>query len=130
MIPSPRRGEGAPQGRMRGAQAMASSPDESEARAPLMERQLPHLESDASLKVLLPIAGLLGGIGLGAFRAWLFGVTDLRALALVISSGIIGSALGMSAVLLCAYRVGGAELRSLKSLAILVLVAALVLWFA
>jgi len=96
----------------------------------LMNRQVPHLESDASLRVLLPILGLLGGLGVGAFRAWLAGPSDIRAVALVVSGGIIGSALGMSAVLLCAYRLGQAKLRSLKSLAFLILVAALVLWFA
>jgi hypothetical protein len=95
-----------------------------------MDRQAPHLESDASLRVLLPILGLLGGLGLGALRAWLAGAADIGAVALVVSGGIIGSALGMSAVLLCAYRLGQADLRSLKSLAFLVLVAALVLWFA
>jgi hypothetical protein len=95
-----------------------------------MDRQVRHLESNASLRVLLPILGLIGGLGLGALRAWLAGAAELGAVALVVSGGIIGSALGMSAVLLCAYRVGQLELRSLKSLTILVLIAALVLWFA
>src|SRR5262249_40282182 len=95
-----------------------------------MDHQVSHLESNASLKVLPPILGLLVGLGFGGLRAWLYGVTDLGALALVISGGIIGSALGMSAVLLTAYRIGQADFRSIKSLAILVLVAALVLWFA
>lgn len=95
-----------------------------------MDRQVPHLESDASLRVLLPILGLLGGLGLGVLRAWLAGAADIGAVALVVSGGIIGSALGMSAVLLCACRLGQARLRSLKSLALLVLVAALVLWFS
>jgi hypothetical protein len=95
-----------------------------------MDRQVPHLESDASLCVLLPILGLLGGIGLGALRAWIAGAADIGAVALVVSGGIIGSALGMTAVLFSAYRLGQTDLRSLKSLAFLVLVAALVLWFA
>jgi hypothetical protein len=97
-----------------------------------MDRQVPHLESDASLRVMLPILGLLGGLGLGALRAWLAGAAEIGAVALVVSGGIIGSALGMSAVLLCAYRLGQARIRSLKSFAllVLVLVAALALWFA
>ena len=79
-----------------------------------MDRQVPHLESSASLRVLLPILGLLGGLGLGASCAWYFGAADIGAVALVVSGGVIGSALGMSGVLLFAYRVGPAELRSLK----------------
>jgi hypothetical protein len=94
-----------------------------------MDRQLRHLESDASIKVLLPILGLLGGLGLGILRAWISGATELGAISIVVAGGVIGSAFGMSAVLLCSYRVGNAELRSLRSLAILVLVAAMVLWF-
>jgi hypothetical protein len=95
-----------------------------------MERQLPHLESNASLRVLFPIVGLLGGLGLGVVRSWLSGAGEIGAMGLVVSGGVIGSALGMSAVLLGAYRVGRDELRSLRSLAFLVLLVALVLWFA
>ena len=54
-----------------------------------MDRQVPHLESDASLRVLLPILGLFGGLGLGALR--LARAADIGAVALIVSGGIIGS---------------------------------------
>jgi hypothetical protein len=95
-----------------------------------MDRPLSNLESDASTRVLLPILGLLGGLGFGILRAWLSGASELRAVAVVVVGGIVGSILGMSAVIATVYRIDKGKIRSLKSLAFLVLVAAVVLWFA
>lgn len=94
-----------------------------------MESHESHLESDASLRVLLPICGLLGGLALGLLRAWASGATDLHLISQVICGGILGSAMGMCAVLASAYPVSKVDLRSTKSLAIVVLVVALVTWF-
>jgi hypothetical protein len=94
-----------------------------------MNRQLSRLASDASLKVLIPIFGLMGGLLAGWLRTWVRGTSEITSIALVISGGLVGSAIGMGAVLALAYPVLTTRLSSTKSLMALVLVAALTIWF-
>jgi hypothetical protein len=95
-----------------------------------MERQVPYLESDASLKVLFPILGLLVGLGLGGLRVWLAGISFPDAIAELLVYTIAGSVSGMLAVLISVFPALGLRLRSLRSLAILGLFAGFLLWFA
>ncbi len=94
-----------------------------------MDRHESHLESSASQKVLWPVLGMLGGLLLGGLRAWVGGGDELAATFLVIAGGLIGSVLGMTAILAMSYRFRKTDLNSVKGLMTIVLVAALVLWF-
>jgi hypothetical protein len=94
-----------------------------------MSRDSSHLESDASHKVLWPIAGLVLGLVVGAIRAWIGGATDLLAVSLVLAGGIVGSALGMGVVLAALFPLRSYNLTSLKGLLTLVFAAAIILWF-
>jgi hypothetical protein len=98
-------------------------------KAGAMEPDDSPLQRTASFKVLLPIVGLLGGLVLGAVRAWIFTSDPLLSVTLVIAGGIVGSSLGMAAVLATAYPFRKADLSSLRGLLILGLIAAIVTWF-
>ena len=69
----------------------------------MLNRQLSHLESDASRKIVWPILGMLGGLLVGGLRAWVGSSDELATIALVIAGGIVGSALGMAAILATSY---------------------------
>jgi hypothetical protein len=86
-------------------------------------------EASASRKVLLPVAGLLLGLLLGAVRAWVFTSDPLLATRLIIAGGLVGSTFGMAAVLAGAYPLRRTDLSSVRGLLILVLIAAIVTWF-
>jgi hypothetical protein len=88
-----------------------------------------NLESDASTKVLWPVLGLFSGLLLGWLRAWISGASELALIALVISGGMVGSGLGMAAVFMTLYPVRTLKAPMLKGLMVLVLLAALVLWW-
>jgi hypothetical protein len=94
-----------------------------------MEPDDSSLQRNASFKVLLPIVGLLGGLVLGAIRAWVFTSDPLQILTLIISGGFVGSTLGMAAVLATAYPLCRRNLSSLRGLLIMALIAAFVTWF-
>jgi hypothetical protein len=94
-----------------------------------MNRNLSHLDSEASWKTLWPILGMLGGLSLGGLLAWAGSSGELTTIALVIAGGITGSGLGMGAILAVSYRLQKGDLTSLKGLMTIVLVAAIVLWF-
>jgi hypothetical protein len=94
-----------------------------------MSRDSSHLESDASYKVLWPIAGLLLGLLVGAIRSWIGRADEILAVSLVIAGGIVGSALGMGVVMAALFPLRSYNLTSLKGLLTLVLVAAIILWF-
>jgi len=72
---------------------------------------------------------MLGGLLFGGLRAWIDGSGELKALALVIAGGLVGSALGMGAILAISYPFRQRDLTSLQGLMTIVLVAAIVLWF-
>ncbi|MFO0889742.1 MAG: hypothetical protein U0790_11455 [Isosphaeraceae bacterium] len=95
-----------------------------------MEHQVPHFESDASRLVLLPILGLLGGLGLGALRAWLNRASFPEAVVDPLTGAIVGSAVGMLAVLALAVPVRKWRIRSVRSIALLGLFSGFLLWFA
>jgi len=92
--------------------------------------QIRHLESDASLKVLLPIVGLLGGLGLAGLRVWLTGTGFPESVVELVTGAVVGSAIGMCTVLASAFPFRRVGLRSVRSLAVLGFVAGVVLWFA
>jgi hypothetical protein len=86
-------------------------------------------EESAPRKVLLPVLGLLGGLLVGGVRAWLWSGDPIRTAGLVIAGGLVGSTLGMAAVLATAYPLRRWNLSSLRGLLILGLIAAVVTWF-
>lgn len=89
----------------------------------------PRLETDASRKVLLPIAGLLGGLAVGGLRSWLAEADELTAVALTIAGGVVGSALGMTAVLAQLFPLRTLGIGSVKGLLALAALSAVLLWF-
>jgi hypothetical protein len=93
-----------------------------------MSRDSSHLESDASYKVLWPIAGLLLGLLVGALRSWLGPVDELKRVSLVIAGGIVGSALGMAVVFVYLIPLRKYNPTSLKALMTMVLTVSIILW--
>jgi hypothetical protein len=83
----------------------------------------------ASALAILPIAGLVGGLILGALGAWLASADELTSLRLVIRYGAAGFFFGLVLILLgvCVQRL---RIKSIGGLTVLVAVAALLLWYA
>jgi hypothetical protein len=87
------------------------------------------LEASASFRVLFPVLGMLGGLLAGALRAWLGSGDPVASVGLVIAGGLVGSTLGMAAVLATAYPIRRVDLTSLRGLLILGVISAFVTWF-
>lgn len=84
----------------------------------------------ASATVLLPIAGLLGGLIIGGFRGATSGLSDpFRQLSCAIAWGVTGFFAGLGLVLLLAVQFPRSGAISIRRLMFLVLVAAIVAWF-
>jgi hypothetical protein len=83
----------------------------------------------ASAAVIVPIAGLLGGLSVGGFRARAFGPDQFAQLACVIKWGVTGFFAGLALVLLLAFSLRREDVVSIRRLMALVVVAGLVAWF-
>ncbi len=83
----------------------------------------------ASAAVIAPIAGMLGGLFVGAFRARTFGPDQFAQLACVIKWGVTGFFAGLALVLLLALSVRRQDVVSIRRLMATVVVAGLVAWF-
>lgn len=83
----------------------------------------------ASAVVLVPIAGLIGGLILGGIRASSVGLADLDLLGRVIKWGVTGFFAGLGLVLLLAVQFRLRDVISVRRLMVLVVVAALVAWY-
>lgn len=88
----------------------------------------PRLTRPAPVFAALIIAGLLGGIVLGSFRAWFDSAEELRSLLMVIKSGVVGFFLGVVAVLIVVL-VDRRTMATTRGLTALAVIAAVVLWF-
>jgi hypothetical protein len=85
---------------------------------------------NAAAAVILPIAGMLGGLAIGAFRArGPAGVAELAPLLCAIKWGITGFFAGLALVVLLALQLRRQDVISIRRLMVLVLVAALIAWF-
>lgn len=84
---------------------------------------------DASIQVIFPAAGLvLGpvlGYALGRFRF----ADEFAMITLITAGGLVGSVLGMAVALVLAVGFRKSDVTSIRGLAGLVLVAALIGWF-
>jgi hypothetical protein len=93
-----------------------------------MDRPEIHRLRSASALAIVPIAGLAGGLILGAFGAWLSSADELTGLRLVIRYGAAGFFFGIILILfgVCVVRL---KVKSLGGLTALVAVAAFLLWY-
>jgi hypothetical protein len=89
----------------------------------------PEVSRNASAAVIVPIAGMLGGLLAGVIRARVLGLRDLELLSCVIKWGATGFFAGLALVLLLAlpYRRGAAL--TIRRLMVLVAVAGIIAWF-
>jgi hypothetical protein len=96
-----------------------------------MERREIKLDSTwkAAAAVILPIAGMLGGLAIGAYRASGPGLRELTALACAIKWGVTGFFAGLALVVLLALQLRRQDVISIQRLMVLVIVAALIAWF-
>jgi hypothetical protein len=83
----------------------------------------------ASAAVIVPIAGMLGGLFVGGFRARSVGLDEFAKLACVIKWGITGFFAGLALVLLLAFSLRREDVVSIRRLMALVVVAGLIAWF-
>jgi hypothetical protein len=83
----------------------------------------------ASAAVIVPIAGLLGGLFVGALRARSQGPDELAKIACVIKWGITGFFAGLALVLLLALSLRRQDVVSIRRLMALVIIADLIAWF-
>jgi hypothetical protein len=83
----------------------------------------------ASAVVIVPIAGLLGGLFVGALRARSQGPDEIARIACVIKWGITGFFAGLALVLLLALSLRRQDVVSIRRLMGLVIIAGLIAWF-
>jgi hypothetical protein len=83
----------------------------------------------ASAAVIVPIAGLLSGLLIGAYRARAFGPDPFAEIACVVKWGITGFFAGLGLIILLAFSLRRQDVVSIRRLTALVLVAGLVAWF-
>ena len=83
----------------------------------------------AAFGVIVPIAGMLGGLFIGAVRASIQRLTDIAQIACVVRWGITGFFAGLGLVVLLALQPRREDVISIRRLMALVVVAALIAWF-
>lgn len=83
----------------------------------------------ASAAVIWPIAGMVGGLAVGAVRARMRGLIELAELACVIKWGVTGFFAGLAFVLLLALRLRRGDAISTRWLMALVAIAGTLAWF-
>jgi hypothetical protein len=94
-----------------------------------MERENPRFVERASALVVLPILGLLGGLGLGAIAASIAGVGEITGLVLTIRWGVTGFFLGLALVVVLSVSLRRKDLVSIRGLMVLVVLASVLSWF-
>ncbi len=87
------------------------------------------LMRSASAAVVVPIAGMLGGLIIGGYRASGAGLDEISQLARVIKWVVTGFFTGLGLVVLLAIQLRRRDLISIRRLMILVAIAAIVGWF-
>jgi hypothetical protein len=92
-----------------------------------MERGESRLTQSASVLVLFPILGMLGGIILGVIRVWILRGDEIAAVVHIVRGGFIGSVIGVVAAVLVAVLERRA-FTSVRKLMVLVLVVGVVFW--
>ena len=92
-----------------------------------MEIQRSRLLGNASGVVILPIAGLIGGLAFGMFRAWIAPRDPLLQVGIVATGGFMGTVFGLGLAVMLAVLERG-SFRSLKKTMGVVAVTAVVLW--
>jgi hypothetical protein len=96
-----------------------------------MERhQTKLMESrNASAAVILPIAGMLGGLFIGGLRAYGGGLDAFAQISRVVKWGVTGFFAGLVLVVLLAVQVRRGDSVSIRRLMVLIAVAGLLTWF-
>jgi hypothetical protein len=83
----------------------------------------------APAAVILPIAGILGGLIVGAFRASGRGPDQLAQIECVVKWGVTGFFGGLALVVLLALQLRREDVISIRRLMVLVAAAGLIAWF-
>jgi hypothetical protein len=94
-----------------------------------MDQKQPHLLMSASARAIIPIAGMLGGLGLGAVWANIQGADEFTGLFPVIRWGATGFFLGLALVVLLAFSTRREDVVSLRRLMVLVAISGLLAWY-
>ena len=89
----------------------------------------PGVNRSASAAVISPIAGMLGGLFVGVFRARSLGLIDLEFLSCVIRWAVTGFFAGLGLVLLLVFQLRRRDVISIRRLMALVAIAGVVAWF-
>jgi hypothetical protein len=89
----------------------------------------PGVGRSASAAVIWPIAGMLGGLVVGAVRAWIRGLRDLDEISCVLKWGVTGFFAGLGLVLLLALQFRRTDVISIRRLMGLVALAGIIAWF-
>ena len=83
----------------------------------------------AATAVIVPIAGMLGGMFVGVFRARGLGLDEFAQIARVVKWGITGFFAGLALVVLLALQLRREDVVSTRRLMALIALAALIAWF-
>ncbi len=94
-----------------------------------MNQQAPNLARNASTTVMLPIAGLLGGLFVGTMRARGWAPDQFAQIACVVKWAVTGFFAGLAFVVLLAFASRHPQTVSVRKLMVLVVVAGVLAWF-
>ena len=94
-----------------------------------MNQEATNLARNASKAVILPIAGLLGGLFVGGLRARSWSADQFAQIACVVKWGVTGFFAGLALVVLLAFSFRPGQLVSMRKLMVLVVVAGVLAWF-
>lgn len=94
-----------------------------------LDQKATGLARRASAVIILPIAGLMGGVLIGALRAKGRGLDELGQIACVIKWGVTGFFGGLALIVLLAFRGWREPQVSLRETMVFIAVAAIVAWF-
>ncbi len=92
-----------------------------------MERPSSSLTRNASLLIIFPIVGMMGGIVWGVIPVWVWGGDPFYQVKSIVVGGFVGSVLGAATAVLIAVLERG-SITSLKKLMAIILVASVVFW--
>jgi hypothetical protein len=94
-----------------------------------VNQQAPNLARNASTAVMVPIAGLLGGLFVGTLRARGWVPDQFAQIACVVKWAVTGFFAGLAFVVLLAFPFRHQQMVSIRKLMFLVVVAGVLAWF-
>jgi hypothetical protein len=94
-----------------------------------VNQEATNLARNASTAVILPIAGLLGGLFVGGMRARGLSPDPFAQIGCVVKWGVTGFFAGLALVVLLAFSFRPGQMVSMQRLMVLVVVAGVLAWF-